>query len=194
VERIILLIVASLLLELNFQYYDFKGKMPLSPGRLLYKDILPERVTILTRKAGKWWGRMTRGRTAVTLLPDHVMLCVPKAIEWENLAPDSMESVYKADVENVVRSVARRHTMPGVTFDENRFHYDGGGWTAYAEEKVLKMYQEGHRLTLAVAIDEYWSVGSNLICGNTYGHKEEGPEHFRAYAYTYEGEVVRAWE
>lgn len=190
---IIFLLVAGLFLELNFQYYDYKGQMPLSPGRFIYRDILPGVATGLLRGAGKLWGGFVHGTTAVTLLPDHVMLCVPKTMTWDNLAPDSLETVYKAEVENVVRSVARRHTMPGVTFDENHFHYDSGGWTVYAEPKVLQMYQEGNPPAQPVIVNDYWSVGSNLICGNTAGH-EEGPEHYRAYAYTFEGKVVPAWE
>ncbi len=191
--KIILLIVFAVLMEINFQYYDYKGKMPFSPGRLIYKDVLPGPVAGVLRGAGKLWGGFVHGRTAVTLLPDHVMLCVPKLIEWEDPAPGSAEALYKEDVENIVRSVAKRHAQPGVTFDENGFHYDGGGWTAYAEMGFLKIYQAGNRHPLPVDLREYWSVGSNLICGNTHLH-DDGSEHYRAYAYTFEGEVVKARE
>lgn len=191
--NIILLLVAALFLELNFQYYDYKGKMPLSPGRFIYQDILPGVVTGVLRGAGKLWGGFVHGRTAVTLLPDHVMLCVEKTMVWEDAAPGSPEALYKEDVENIMRSVAQRHAMPGVTFDEDRFHYDGGGWIAYTDVKGLEIYRAGNRLAMPVALDEYWSVGSNLICGNTNG-REEGPEHYRAYAYTFEGAVVKARE
>lgn len=189
--RIILLIVVAVVLEVNFQYYDYKGKMPVSPGRFIYKDVLPGPVTRLLRGAGQWWGRVLHGRVAVTLLPDHVMLCVPKSIEWENPAAGSAEAAYKADVEIIMRNVARRHAQPGKTFDENRFHYDGGGWIAYTDVKDLEIYRAGNSLSMPVALAEYSSVGSNLICGNTNG-REEGPEHYRAYAYTFEGDAVKA--
>lgn len=191
--NIILLLVAALFLELNFQYYDYKGKMPLSPGRFIYQDILPGVATSVLRGAGKLWGGFVHGRTAVTLLPDHVMLCVEKTMVWEDAVPGSPEALYKEDVENIVRSVAQRHAQPGVSFDEDRFHYDGGGWIAYTDVKGLEIYRAGNRLTMPVSLDEYWSVGSNLICGNTNG-REEGPEHYRAYAYTFEGAVVKARE
>lgn len=191
--KIILLIVAALLLEGNFQYYDYKGKMPLSPGRLIYQDAMPGPVAGLLRGAGQWWGRVLHGRVPVTLLPDHVMLCVPKTIEWENPAPGSAEAAYKADVENVVRSVAKRHAQPGITFDENRFHYDGGGWIAYADARFVNIYRAGNRPVQPVGIDEYWSVGTNLICGKTNGH-EDGPGNYRAYAYTFAGAAVAAGE
>jgi hypothetical protein len=131
------------------------------------------------------------GRVPVTLLPDHVMLCVEKTIEWEKPEPGSPEATYKADVEAFVRRVAKRHAQPGMTFDENGFHYDGGGWTAYAVEEAMGRYRSDMRLSTPVYLDEYWSVGSNLICGNTYRH-EEGREHYRAYAVTFEGEFVKA--
>lgn len=191
--KIILLVVAALLLELNYQYYDYKGKMPLSAGRFIYRDVFPDVVTGLLRRAGKLWGWFVHRRTAVTLLPDHVMLCVPKSIEWENPAAGSAETAYKADVEIIMRNVARRHAQPGMTFDENRFHYDGGGWIAYTDVKDLEIYRAGNSLSIPVALAEYSSVGSNLICGNTNG-REEGPEHYRAYAYTFEGEAVPARE
>lgn len=190
---IIALLAAVLFLELNFQYYDYKGKMPFSPGRLIYQDILPDVVTGVLRGAGKLWGGFVHGRTAVTLLPDHVMLCVEKTMAWEDVAPGSPEALYKAHVEDVVRSVAQRHAQPGVTFDEDRFHYDGGGWIAYTDVTAVEIYRTGNRLVTPVALAEYWSVGSNLICGNTNG-REEGPEHYRAYAYTFEGKAVPARE
>lgn len=191
--KIILLLIAALFLEVNFQYYDYKGKMPLSPGRFIYKDVLPGVVTGMLRGAGKLWGGFVHGRTAVTLLPDHVMLCVPKSIEWDDPAPGSAEAAYKADVEIIMRNVVRRHAQPGMTFDENRFHYDGGGWIAYADVKGLESYRAGNSPAIPVALAEYSSVGSNLICGNTNG-REDGPEHYRAYAYTFEGAAVKAWE
>jgi hypothetical protein len=191
--KIIALIVFAVLMELNFQYYDYKGKMPLSPGRFIYQDILPGVATSLLRRAGQWWGRVLHSRTPVTLLPDHVMLCVPKAIEWEDPAPGSAEALYKSDVEDIVRSVAQRHAMPGVTFDEDRFHYDGGGWIAYADVEGLKIYRTGNRLVMPVVLYETWNVGSNQVCGNTH-KREEGPEYYRAYAYTFGGEVVKVWE
>lgn len=190
---IIILLAAALFLELNFQYYDYKGKMPLSPGRFIYQDILPGVATSVLRRAGKLWGAFVHGRTAVTLLPDHVMLCVEKTMVWEDAAPGSPEALYKEDVENIVRSVAQRHARPGMSFDEDRFHYDGGGWIAYTDVEWLKLYRAGNRLAMPVVLYEYWSVGSNLICGNTNG-REEGPEYYRAYAYTFEGEVVKARE
>ena len=191
--KIILSFVAALLLEGNFQYYDYKGKMPLSPGRLIYQDVMPGPVAGLLRGAGQWWGRVVHARVPVTLLPDHVMLCVPKTIEWENPAPDSPEAAYKADVEYVVRSVAKRHAQPGMTFDENRFHYDGGGWIAYAEAQYLEFYRAGKSHPLPVDLKEYHAVGSNLVCGNTTGHKD-GPGNYRAYAYTFAGAAVAAGE
>lgn len=191
--KIILLIVFAVLMEINFQYYDYKGKMPLSPGRLIYKDVLPGVVTGVLRRGGQWWGRILHGRMPVTLLPDHVMLCVPKSIEWEDAAPGSAEALYKEDVENIVRSVAKRHAQPGITFDENKFHYDGGGWIAHTDVKGLEVYRSGSHLAMPVALAEYHAVGSNLICGNTNG-REEGPDHYRAYAITFEGEAVSARE
>ena len=191
--KIILLLVAALFLEVNFQYYDYKGKMPLSPGRFIYQDVLPGVVTGLLRGAGKLWGGFIHGRTAVTLLPDHVMLCVPKSMEWDDPAPGSAEAAYKADVEIIMRNVALRHAQPGMTFDENRFHYDGGGWIAYADQQFLNIYREGRNHPVPVDLREYHAVGSNLICGNTAGH-DKGPEYYRAYAYTFEGEAVKVRE
>lgn len=190
---IILVCIAALFLELNFQYYDYKGEMAFSPLRLLYKDLLPDSVTSLLRGAGKFWGGFVHGRTAVTLLPDHVMLCVPKTIEWENPAPNSPEEAYKMDVESIMRIVARQHAQPGVTFDENGVHYEGGGWIAYVDLKFLEIHRAGDRRTLPMDLREYWSVGTNHICGNTFLNKE-GPEHYRAYAYTFEGRAVPAWK
>lgn len=187
--KIILLIVAALLLEGNFHYYDFKGSGPLSPFRSVYK-MLPGPVAGLLRGAGQWWGRILHGRVPVTLLPDHVMLCVPMAVEWENPAPGSGEAAYKADVEMVMRSVASRHAQPQMTFDENRFHYQSA-WIGYADERMLSVYRAGNRHPLPVVFAEYSAVGSNLICGNTNGH-EDGPERYRAYAYTFTGEALKA--
>jgi hypothetical protein len=189
---IIFLLVAALFLELNFQYYDYKGKMPLSPFRLIYKDVLPGPVAGVLRWAGKLWGAV-HARSAVTLLPDHVMLCVEKRMVWEDTVPGSPEARYKEDVESIVRSVAKRHAQPGMTFDENKFHYDGGGWIAYTDMKGLEVYRSGNSLAMPVALAEYHAVGSNLICGNTNG-REEGSEHYRAYAYTFGGEAVPARE
>ena len=188
--KVILLIVLAVLLELNFQYYDYKGTGPMSPFRDVYR-FLPGGVPAVLRSAGQWWGRLVHARTPVTLLPDHVMLCVPKEIEWENPEPGSPEAIFKADVEMIVRGVARRHAKPGITFDENEYYFRGSGWTAYADREFLDVYRAGQRHPLPVDLKEYLAVGSNLICGNTTGHKN-GPERYRAYAYTFEGEALKA--
>lgn len=187
--RIILLIVLALFCEGNFRYYDFKGSGPVSPFRSVYK-MLPGPVAGLLRGAGHWWGRVVHGRVPVTLLPDHVMLCVPMSVEWDNAAAGSPEAAYREDVEAVMRSVAKRHAQPGVTWDENRFHY-GRAWIGYADEKGVEVYRKGERLSVPVAIGEYAATGSNLICGNTTG-REDGPEKYRAFAVTFSGEILKA--
>ena len=188
-EKIILLIVLAVLTEANFQYYDFKGRGPLSPFYDVY-SFMPGPVTVVLRGAGQWWGRVLHGRVPVTLLPDHVMLCVPKALAWEDAAPGSAEAAYKDDVEAVMRSVAKRHAQPDMTWDENPFH-DRQAWIGHADVAALETYRAGKRLVMPVALHEYASTGMNFICGNTTG-ADEGPEHYRAFAVTFSGEMVKA--
>lgn len=189
-RKIILLIVLSLFLEGNFRYYDFKGRGPVSPFYDLY-SLMPEHIAGLLRGAGKWWGRVAHRRVPVTLLPDHVMLCVPKAMPWEDVEAGSPAGDYKTDIEVIMRGVARRHAEPGITFDENGNHNRGSGWVGYVEAAVIEMYRAGVRPDMKVALNEYHSTGSNHVCGNTNGHKD-GPENYRAIAYTFEGEALNA--
>lgn len=187
--RILLLILAALLLEGNFRYYDFKGEGAVSPFQFVYKR-LPAPVAGVFRGAGQWWGRLIHGRVPLTLLPDHVMLCVPKALAWENVAAGSPEAAYREDVEAVMRNVAKRHAQPGKTWDENRFHYRRA-WIGYADERAAEVYRRGERLSVPVALGEYSATGSNLICGNTTG-RDDGPEKYRAFAVTFSGEMLEA--
>jgi hypothetical protein len=191
-EKIILLIVMALMMEGNFLYYDFKGKQPFSPGRLIYKTVLPDTVTGMLRRGGKWWGEVIHGRVPLTLLPDHIMLCVPIEMDWEKAPAGSPEAMYRDDVENVMRQVAKRHAKPGITFDENRFHYDGGGWIGFASRRGAESYGTSSQWMMPVAdLAEYWGVGWSRICGNTAGH-DEGPGHYRAFAVTFDGDIVKA--
>lgn len=94
--RILIAVVLVLALEANYRYYDFKGKAPLVSLTFIYNS-LPDGIRSIAWAAGKTWAVVTGRRTPVTLLPDHVMLCIPNslALALENPAPGSPEELYR---------------------------------------------------------------------------------------------------
>lgn len=193
-SRIVFFVVVALVCEVNYQYYDYKGIGPASPFADIYR-LLPRPIAQLFRGAGKLWGSAAHGHLPVTLLPDHIMLCVPRTMDndWKNAAPGSPEQRYSQTVHVFAKAVAARQAKPGVTYDEAHpemsipeYHQP---WILYASAGLFNEFKNGTEYK-PVTIKQYHSHGSNLICGNTEGNRQ-GPEYYVAYAYTFEGEALK---
>ena len=176
VGKILGAIVLMGLLEADYQYYDYKGSAPVSLTGI--NRALPEFTQSVLRNAGTLWGKVTGRYPAVTLLPDHVMLCVPRQLvgEWELPADGSPMARYKADAENSIKRVAARVAKSGIVYDESPDHFKltvpvNGPWIAYVEDRYLRIYEQGEQNPMPVDLRQYNASGRNLVCGNTYGHE-----------------------
>jgi len=184
----VLVIVLLDLGELNYSYYNFKGTDRPAAG---FYNLLPDSLRTMTREAAKGWAFLWRTAPPLTTLPDHDMLCVPKSVVpiWDQAAPGSAEASFQQDVEDIARNVAKKYTKPGILYDENRDHAAGEEWLLYVEPSKLKQYQKGNIIPMPVDLRSYPPGETSLICGTTPGHNN-GPDEYRAYAYTFEGKRI----
>ena len=186
-----LLLLLSIPSEINYQYYAYKGRFPTPLGDIY--PLFPDIVRSLAREGARQWAALTDRPVPVTTLPDHVMLCISKSLtrQWNNPPPGSMEGRFKNDVEDLARSIAKRHTKPGISYDENDNHVsvDDGSWIIYADPQWLNRYRNGQFNPEMYNLFQYVGTGSNHICVSTTGHKD-GPENYIGYAYTFNGEKI----
>ncbi len=190
-------VIAGLLLAVMFEgvylFYDWKGRAPSGPNGV-YR-MMPSPVQGMFRGAGRFWSRVTARPRPVTLLPDHVTLCMPVAVrnEWKPDGVAMWAVSLTEDAREMMRAAARRWAKPGITYDENAGKDislpQGGVWIGYIEPEHVEAYRRGERLPSPVNLRDYYAYGRNLRCGNTNGH-EEGRGYWLEYAVTFAGEFI----
>lgn len=186
----------AVMLEGVYAFYEWKGRAPIGPVGI-YR-MLPAPIQSGFRGMGRFWARVAERRKPLTLLPDHVTVCLPPAVNDEHAnserankeVPQWVQAL-EMDAASMMRAVARRWAKPGMTYDEN-LDKDlgvGGAWIGYVEQEQVDAYRRGERLAVPVSVQEYHAHGRTLRCGNTSGH-EEGPGYWNEYAVTFEGKFI----
>lgn len=187
----------AVVMQINYWHYDRKGHAPFVGLDRGYDSMSPE--TAANMRAGaSFWTAATGQNTAVTLLPDHMTVCVSNELadEFNNPAPGSAMDRLKREVESQTEGpygIAKRHTEPGITYDENKNHRagDGGHWHIYVDRHNLNQYQGGGPVLPLLAFAYHNTQLRSFGCGTTNGH-EDGPENYdkASYHLTHDGTKI----